>query len=123
LTAPGSARYAETEVNFIREASRMTRSIRALTLLTAATSLLAVFIGNAPALAQDATPTVVAPDGSAAPGWRFNVANEWEIHRRAASPNYRPKYQSLFVDPGYARYCPLQPHWNGVYSAGGRPRW
>jgi hypothetical protein len=44
------------------------------------------------------------------------------MHRRATSPDYRPKYRTLFVDPGYSFYCPLQPYWNGVYSAGGMPR-
>ena len=101
----------------------MTNLRRFLSLLTVAVvGLLAVLTGNATALAQEPAPNGVAPQGPVSPSLRFNVANEWEMHRRAAAPDYRPKYRSLFVDPGYSFYCPLQPYWNGVYSAGGMPR-
>ncbi len=100
----------------------MTNPVRAFTLLPAAAALLVVVTGEVPAFAQDAAAASAAPDGPVSPSLRYNVSNEWEIHRRAASPDYRPRYRSLFVDPGYSRYCPIQPYWNGVYSAGGSPR-
>jgi len=94
---------------------------RSAILLTVMTVSLAVPASHRPAYGQDADMTVVSPQGLPPYRLRYNVADEWEVHRRAASPNYRPAYRSIFVDPGYTCYCPLQPHWNGVFSAGGQP--
>jgi hypothetical protein len=95
--------------------------IRSAILLTAVATLFASPVGIQPTYGQDSDMTVASPQGLAPYRLRYNVADEWEIHRRAASPDYRPKYRSLFVDPGYTYYCPIQPYWNGVFSAGGQP--
>jgi hypothetical protein len=100
----------------------MTNPDQTFTLSITAAGLLAVLTCDTPAFAQDASSAAVAPEGPISPSLRYNVSNEWEMHRRSASPDYRPKYRSLFVDPGYSRYCPIQPYWNGVFSAGGSPR-
>jgi hypothetical protein len=84
--------------------------------------LFAVLVGDAPLFGQEAAAPVDRGDSSAPVGMRYNVADEWEMHRRAASPEYRPKYRPIFVDPGYSRYCPIRPYWNGVFTAGGSPR-
>jgi hypothetical protein len=96
--------------------------IRSAMLLTAVACLFAIPVGIQPAFGQDPSMTVVSPQGLPPYRLRYNVADEWEIHRRAASSDYRPVNRSIFVDPGYTWYCPIQPHWNGVFSAGGQPR-
>ncbi len=100
----------------------MTNRIQASILVTAASGLFAVFNGDAPLLGQETATPADRNDPSAPVSLRMNVAYEWEMHRRATSPEYRPKYRPIFVDPGYTRYCPIHPYWNGVFTAGGSPR-
>jgi hypothetical protein len=98
----------------------MMNLLRAVIFLSLVTALTTVPAGQNLACGQDtAIPT--ASQGPAPRIPRINVADEWEIHRRAASPDYRPANRSIFVDPGYTCYCPIQPHWNGVFSSGGQP--
>jgi hypothetical protein len=104
-----------------REAAAIMNLIRSTMLLTAVACLFAIPVGIQPAYGQDPDMTVVSPQALPPYRLRYNVADEWEIHRRAASPNYRAANRSIFVDPGYTCYCPLQPRWNGVFSAGGQP--
>jgi hypothetical protein len=102
-------------------ATRMLNASRSSILLTASLVGLAVPVSQNLACGQDTAIPTASSQGPAPRIPRLNVADEWEIHRRAASENYRPAYRSIFVDPGYARYCPIQPCWNGVFSSGGRP--
>jgi len=95
--------------------------IRALSLLTIATGLLSIPMQCASAFGQEGNADRVSPASYPPVPRRADVADEWEIHRRAASASYRPVYRSIFVDPGYAGYCPIRPYWRGVYSAGGSP--
>jgi hypothetical protein len=100
----------------------MMNGFRSSVLLTASLVFLAVPASQNLAHGQDMDLPAASTQGPAPRIPRLNVADEWEIHRRATSPDYRPASRSIFVDPGYVRYCPIQPYWNGVFSAGGRPR-
>ena len=93
--------------------------VRSAILFTVMTVVFAVPGGQNLACGQDTA--IATPRGPAPRIPRINVADEWEIHRRAASENYRPANRSIFVDPGYTCYCPIQPYGNGVFSAGGQP--